>query len=109
MRRDNTVSQYTFKSTDGRFEFLAGYDRPLDYLFLVVEDLNVADGLGGQLAWSNLDPRDLPTGPGMTMEQIDATVHSFGGLVPDDVREKMLADQRAGAGTPRMLRWMLDN
>ena len=86
------MSQYRWKSPDDRYEFLAGYDRPLDYLFLVVDDLTVPEDKDERTVWSNLSRRDNPGGPGVNLRRIETVVRAFGGYVPDGVRDGLVAD-----------------
>lgn len=84
------MSQYkwfTTEPTTGKpLLFLAGWDEPLRYFFLVIDYEDDADGpVFSNLALSN---------PAMTLEQIDSVCRAHGSLLPPDIRQLMIEDQK---------------
>ena len=82
------MSQHRF--IHGDWEVLYGWDEPLEYFFLVIEDSkNLRDG------FSNLDLSD----PAMTINQIKETLNKFDIPVPDDLEKTLLRDELHGTLT----------
>jgi len=94
------MSQHRFQVhsvPDGRiFTVMAGWDRPLGYLFLVItDDTHPGSPRGPHVVFSNLD---LPQGPGMTTAQIGATLQLGGIAIPAGLLEALEADRQANRG-----------
>ena len=83
------MSQY--KWNFDKYEFIAGCDRPLQYFFLMVDhkDPSLQEDVP---VFTNLN---LPSGPGMTIEEIKGTCLLFGSALPDAIIASMLKDKEA--------------
>ncbi len=85
---------YLVKMKDGgTVQVLTGYDRPLDFCFLVVRHHP-----SGERLWSNLSPLDLPGGPGMTPDSVMQKIRDLDLPAPLGLRLLLEADHARQAG-----------
>ncbi len=80
------MSLYTWKTK--KYEFKTGWDRPLQYYFLVIENLGAKKKYKLPV-FSNLS---FPTGPGMTLEEIELICLRYTSALPADVKLAMQTD-----------------
>ena len=81
------MSQYIWKTE--KYEFKTGWDRPLEYYFLVVEHINQKKKKKTPL-FSNLE---FPTGPGMTLEEIEETCLRYVSALPSEIKIALQNDK----------------
>jgi hypothetical protein len=81
------MSQYIWKTE--KYEFKTGWDGPLEYYFLVVEHINQKKKKKTSL-FSNLE---FPTGPGMTLEEIEKTCQRYVSALPADIKTALQNDK----------------
>lgn len=86
------MSQRIFR--DNGYEVLTGWDRPLQYFFLVIDQ-------GDATVFSNLDRRNNPGGPGMSLEAIFAQLRQRNINPPETLRTDLETDRRDNAGNLR--------
>jgi hypothetical protein len=79
------MSQRTFTSNNKTA--LTGWDRPLQYFFLVIEERD-------RTIYSNLDEAN----PALSIEKVFEVLSMFGMPVPATLREDLLDDRRGNAG-----------
>ncbi len=72
-------------------EVLTGYDRPLDYFWLVIDRVSGATAAHGRPLFSNLDRKN----PGMTLDEIKQTLAQYQIESPGDLLEDLVRDQHA--------------
>ena len=66
------MSQRYFKNE--RYEVLVGWDRPLQYFFMVIQDETVPEDNDDSMVYSN---QNDPEGPGLSFDRIHAVLHQF--------------------------------
>jgi hypothetical protein len=100
------MSQY--KWVDDKYEYLAGFDEPLKYCFLVVTLKDEPDPrtatdeeIEAVRVWSNLDQDN----PAMTPSEVATQVSRMGGVMPEGDFERMANDFEVGGGVDKMPGW----
>ena len=81
------MSQYIWKTEN--YEFKTGWDRPLEYYFLVINHIDQKKKKVTPI-FSNLA---FPTGPGMTLEEIEETCRRYVSALPSDVKIALQNDK----------------
>jgi hypothetical protein len=87
------MSQRKFKF--GPYDILTGWDRPLQYHFLTVQDRTNKDE--DAHVYCNLDDRSLPNGA-MTSEQVMAKLKELGINTPLTLKRDLDYDRETNAG-----------
>ena len=81
------MSQY--KWANNKFEYLTGWDRPVHYFFLVIDNLDP----GKQKDMPVFSNLDIPSGPGMSIEEIKTTCRQYETELPDEYESSMKKDK----------------
>lgn len=87
------MSQRLF--TTPAYEVLTGWDRPLQYRFLVITDRRI-----GEIVYSNLDDEH---GPSLSLNDIRQRLAAFGITPAASLLDDLAADRRANAGNLRVV------
>ena len=81
------MSQYIWKTE--KYEFKTGWDRPLEYYFLVIDHIDKNKKKVTPI-FSNLA---YPTGPGMTLEEIEDTCRRYVSALPSGIKTAFQNDK----------------
>lgn len=86
------MSQHRFRHHN--YDVITGWDRPLQYFFLVVERLS---GVEDEYVYSNLNDPSLPLGA-MTLTQVTAKLAELAIPLPVTLMDELIYDMRHNIG-----------
>lgn len=94
------MSRHTFNTLHAgrRLSIVMGYDRPLGYVFMTVENLDATDDEDAYL-YSNLDQPDPDS---LTLDDFRSALQQLGIAVPESLFIETAADRQANVGNRSM-------
>ncbi|GGN46547.1 MULTISPECIES: hypothetical protein [Deinococcus] len=98
------MSTHTF--THGALKVQAGWDRPLQYFYLVIERLQRQQG-EPTLVYCNLDDPQARFDGGLTLDQVQARLEEHHLPVPAGLLDALREDQRVNRGNHDVT-WTVD-